>query len=214
MSEGISRRALLGAAAAGGLVGLLEGCTPIRVLNGLAEERFKDEDYVHAIHYLDEILAREPKNVEALSMRGYSYAGLNQYKQAIKDFDKAIELEPTWANLYVYRGSAFYSLARMKHSDICLERACEDLQNAIELDPKLPDAHAVLGYVYALFEQEEDCYKAFKEALRLIDVEKKQPKHVPVNKLREDYQPLRQKYEGDDRNGKSLRIPFLDVRWV
>lgn len=196
MGEGISRRAVLGLGLSGGLVALVQGsCAPIRVLNGLAEECFKNEDYVHAIHHLDDILKREPNNVEALSMRGYSYAGLFQYDRAIKDFDQAIALESTWAKLYIFRGTAFYSQARMRKSDISLERARDDLTKAIELDPSIPDAHAVQGYVYALFEQEEECYKAFKEALRLIDEEKK-PAKIPVDKLRQDYQQLRQKYEG------------------
>ncbi len=213
MSEGISRRAMLGIGAASSLAALVESCTPIRVLNGLAEGCFKNDDYVHTIHHLDDILKREPNNVKALSMRGYSYAGLFQYDHAIKDFDQAITLEPTWAKLYVFRGTAFYSQARIRKSDILLERARDDLKKAIELDPGNPDAHAVLGYVYALFEQEEECYKALKEALRLIDVEKKPTKHIPVDKLRQDYQPLQQKYEpAQKRDSGALPQPNADYR--
>ena len=53
---------------------------------------------------------------------------LKQYKKAIKDFNKAIELKPLQANFYNNRGKAKDSLKQRK-------KAQKDYEKAIELNP-------------------------------------------------------------------------------
>ena len=58
---------------------------------------------------------------------------LKQYKEAIADYDKAIELNPKDAKAYYNRGNAKHQLKQYKE-------AIADYDKAIELNPK--DANA------------------------------------------------------------------------
>ncbi|MGZ3614108.1 MAG: tetratricopeptide repeat protein, partial [Syntrophales bacterium] len=51
------------------------------------------------------------------------------YKQAIGDYDKAIELNPTYAEAYNNRGTAYWSLGNLR-------KAIEDLKIASKLGSK------------------------------------------------------------------------------
>ena len=64
--------------------------------------------------------------------RGYTYFLLTEYRRAIEDYDKAIELDPTNANAYHNRGYAYYLLDDHR-------RATDDLNKALTLteDPAL-----------------------------------------------------------------------------
>jgi tetratricopeptide (TPR) repeat protein len=62
----------------------------------------------------------------AYNNRGLAYADLGQYKQAIKDYDRAIELNPEDAKAYNNRGIAYWML-NMIHA------GCSDLKTACKL---------------------------------------------------------------------------------
>jgi len=64
--------------------------------------------------------------------RGLAYANLGEYQQAIKDYNKTIELNPKDGNTY-YNRSCAYSL--IGNSD----RSIQDLSEAIKLDSKYSD---------------------------------------------------------------------------
>ena len=40
-------------------------------------------------------------------MRGYCYSKIEKYKEALEDFNKAIELDPEDAQNYSFRGAVF-----------------------------------------------------------------------------------------------------------
>ena len=70
----------------------------------------------------------EPTTIEAAKYE------LKQYKEAIADYDKAIELNPKDADTYYNRGAAKNHLKQHKE-------AIADYDKAIELDPKDADAY-------------------------------------------------------------------------
>ena len=53
---------------------------------------------------------------------------MGNYDEALKDYDKAIELDPNYTFAYNNRGLAFYKLDKF-------EEALKDYDKAIELDP-------------------------------------------------------------------------------
>ena len=61
-------------------------------------------------------------------------------KEAIEYFNKAIELNPSYAEAYFWRGSAKYAL-----NDISGQT--EDLNKAIEINPKYADAYYFKGLI-------------------------------------------------------------------
>ena len=83
--------------------------------------------------YGDE-LDQELTSAEAYNERGRSKYEQKDYTGAIKDFDKAIELNPNYALAYKNRGDA-------KYSQEDYEDAIKDYDRAIELDPAYVKAY-------------------------------------------------------------------------
>ena len=59
--------------------------------------------------------------------RGISYERMGQYKEAIKDFTRVIEIDPDNANAYFNRGCCYDSVGE-------LDLAISDYSVALELD--------------------------------------------------------------------------------
>lgn len=63
-------------------------------------EFYRNEDYVTQIDQLSQHIKTNPKDAVAVGLRGYHFGGLGYPKEAIADFEKAIELSP---NEPIYR---------------------------------------------------------------------------------------------------------------
>jgi PGF-CTERM protein len=74
------------------------------------------------------------ETAEEWNEKGISFAKSDEYEKAIECFDKAIELDPNYANAYNNRGLTYYHLKQY-------ERAIEDYNKAIELNPNGADAY-------------------------------------------------------------------------
>jgi tetratricopeptide (TPR) repeat protein len=79
-----------------------------------------------AIALLDEALALEPNNVEALNERGLAKADAGALGAALADFSRAIELAPSMAAAYHNRGLLYVKAN-------AVEKACRDFQHAASL---------------------------------------------------------------------------------
>jgi tetratricopeptide (TPR) repeat protein len=80
------------------------------------------------------------KGAKEYFMSGMSKSNLHDYKGAIKDFDKAIELKPEYVEAYINRG-----LAKSLSGDI--QGGIEDIDKALSIDPHYKDAYAMRGIV-------------------------------------------------------------------
>jgi tetratricopeptide (TPR) repeat protein len=82
------------------------------------------------------------ERARAHANRGRAYGGKGQYEQAIRDLDKAIELNPQDAGAHATRGRVY--LATGKHDD-----AIRDLDQAIAFDPRDATVYLSRGMVFA-----------------------------------------------------------------
>lgn len=87
------------------------------------------------------------------------YAQKN-YRAAIKDFDKAIRLNPNYAPYYQYRGRAWERLGELK-------RAIKDFDEAIRLNPGYARAYQNRARAWEKLGNVEGSVKNIKEARRL-----------------------------------------------
>ena len=100
------------------------------------------------------------ENAWAYNNRGVAYAGLNQHERAIEDYNKAIALNPNYAEAYYNRGTAYAGLNQH-------ERAIEDFNKAIELNPNYAEAYYNRGVAYAGLNQHERAIEDFNRAIAL-----------------------------------------------
>jgi WD40 repeat protein/tetratricopeptide (TPR) repeat protein len=146
----------------------------IEALRNRGATYFFKGDYEHALTDLNEVLRMQPDRYLGLYFRGYTYYLKRDYDLALKDFELAISLSPASANQYFARGSIHaakhnYDLAISDYTEALRleeskythanrgwayinkgdpERALLDLNRALEMDPKLVDAHTGLAYIH------------------------------------------------------------------
>ena len=84
------------------------------------------------------------------------------YQLAIKDYSKAIKLNPGKIELYINRGSSFATIGQF-------DQALEDFNKAISLNSQLAIAYYNRGMVYRDLGKFQDATKDFQTAARLGD---------------------------------------------
>lgn len=125
----------------------------------------------------------ETYNEEDFYYSAYNFYKEDKYENAIADFTKAVELKPSYAQAYFYRGEAYYKLKENTKAHDDFVRAAEIYQfqknynlaitsynRAIEIDEKSVIAHLGRGNTY-LFKGEP------RAAINDFDSAKKYDKH-------------------------------------
>jgi tetratricopeptide (TPR) repeat protein len=74
--------------------------------------------------------------------RGIAYSALGNYRQAIDDCSRAIEIDPGFAEAYYNRGNAYVALGNHR-------QAIDDYGRAIEIKPGYVAAYCNRGHAYA-----------------------------------------------------------------
>ena len=82
------------------------------------------------------------------------------YESAIRAFDKAIQLNPTFSVVYYSRGYVYGELGQH-------ERAIQDYDQAIRLDPSHAEAYGNRGLAYALLGQYDRAVQDFDKTIQL-----------------------------------------------
>lgn len=77
----------------------------------------------------------------AYNSRGNAYGGIGEYRRAIKDFKRALKIDPDDATIYNNRGNAYKSLGRFR-------RAIDDYDQALKINPRLAAAYFNRGLAY------------------------------------------------------------------
>jgi tetratricopeptide (TPR) repeat protein len=90
-------------------------------------------------------------------------------KQAIALFEKAIQLDPSFARAYVGQAECHQSLANAGHEpvDISVTTVRRLLERALNLDPNLPEAHTALA---VMFFNEDDVIRSEAEVKRALEL--------------------------------------------
>jgi tetratricopeptide (TPR) repeat protein len=96
------------------------------------------------------LIACTSKHEKALELNksGIKKMYSHQTEEALKDFDKAIELDPLFDQPYYYRGN-------IKYSATDYQGALADYSKAIEVNPGFADAYFNRGNVYQSINQRD-----------------------------------------------------------
>jgi serine/threonine protein kinase/tetratricopeptide (TPR) repeat protein len=85
--------------------------------------------------------------------------------EAIQLLEKAIALDPNYAQAYANMGWGLSMKAQFLTMPALLDRAVEHLQKAIELRPMLSDSYSALGMTFIAMDRVDDAIGALKRAL-------------------------------------------------
>jgi protein O-mannosyl-transferase len=92
--------------------------------------------------------------------RGHAYADLGNYRQAIEDYGRAVEINPGYADIYYNRGHAYADLGNYR-------QAIEDYGKAIEIKPGYGEAYINRGNAYNGLGSYKRAIEDYNEATRL-----------------------------------------------
>jgi tetratricopeptide (TPR) repeat protein len=75
-----------------------------KVLATVLGSRGKREE---SIHHFTKAIDANPKDIEAIYLRGSAYAFMKNYDQAVKDFDQAVSIMPDYLDPYISKANVY-----------------------------------------------------------------------------------------------------------
>lgn len=133
-------------------------------------EAFKNRDYVKTVEFMTKAMQENPwmDFILAHKIRGFAYANLKEYKNALSDFDIVINSlkgssseKDNIAELYFTRGRVNNSLRNIKS-------AIEDFENCISINQNKIEAYRLLFFLY---NENEDFENELKTIDKIIELE-------------------------------------------
>jgi tetratricopeptide (TPR) repeat protein len=106
-----------------------------------AKTLVEKRDYKGAVPLLDQIVAKDSRNADALNLLGYSYRKLGDYQKALTYYNRALAIEPSHLGANEYLGELYLEMKDVAKAQQRLEvlaKACnkceeyEDLEQAIK----------------------------------------------------------------------------------
>ncbi|MBN8660713.1 MAG: tetratricopeptide repeat protein [Candidatus Obscuribacter phosphatis] len=123
-----------------------------------AEQLSKNRDWRGSVQKYTAVLKVQADNAEALAGRGFAYSHLGEYKKALQDLNRAIELAPSSADIFTKRSLVYYWMRRFD-----LYKA--DAEKALSLTKEAPqDTDRLLYYAHML-----DAIKRSEEAKAIYE---------------------------------------------
>jgi len=123
----------------------------------IALEHLKAGEYDLALVLYNALTTENPFSADYFGYRGAVLLNLKRKKEALQDFNKAVELEPEYSYRYASRAFAKDALGD-------LSGAIEDYRIAVTLDPDDAIAHNNLGLLEEKIGNQANAQKHFKTA--------------------------------------------------
>ena len=124
---------------------------------------------------LDNIKTKRPDNMDSydLVLQGLEYAKKGNVmkentQKAVELFEKAIEIEPSYARAHAWRACTLSNLADWEESPDpkIFENALESAKLALELDSNEPEVHRIMGALKLWFERDHEMARYHFEKAR------------------------------------------------
>ncbi|MDA0242139.1 MAG: tetratricopeptide repeat protein, partial [Chloroflexi bacterium] len=138
-------------------------------LFAVGQSFYVQQNYTQAIPILERgvdlvplgsVLGEDFELENAYFLLGWLYGTTEQYKQAIANYDRTLELNPQAAAAFNNRGGAYYYLGEY-------EQAFADYGRALELNPQFAEAFGNRGVAYADLGGYEQAFADYGRALEI-----------------------------------------------
>jgi tetratricopeptide (TPR) repeat protein len=123
----------------------------------IAINYLKSGDYKLSLEHFNSLIIENPHSPDLLGYRGAVLLNLKKKKEALLDFNRAVELDPDYSFRYASRAFAKDALGD-------IEGAIADYQIAINLDPDDAIAHNNLGLLQEKIGNKVNAKKYFDSA--------------------------------------------------
>jgi len=124
-----------------------------------AFEKIRQKDYEGSIVILKEVLAKDPKDTNAIYLIGLSYSKKQMYAEAIAALTQVVQLVPKFP-------PAYFELAICYQNQGEKEKALEYFQKTLELDANNPDAAYNAGLILFGLNRVDEALANFEKALK------------------------------------------------
>lgn len=119
-----------------------------------AKERFALQDYYGAVHLLEEIVAGGHAFADVHHLLGLARSLLGQHAEALRQFDRALELNARYVEAEIHRGIVLAELGRTDEAEAAFRRATREGQATVAgyarpVAARLANLHADLAGAYA-----------------------------------------------------------------
>src|SRR5438093_3905514 len=130
----------------------------------LARLDYDAHNYTAAITQLERVIELDPKMMRAYDTLGLCFDYLGKFDQAIKNYNRAVELNRVQAKPspwpHVDLAISFIALNRLPEAE-------KNLREAVGYDPRLPQAHYQLGRVLEMHGDYQAAVESLKKAVAL-----------------------------------------------
>ena len=121
---------------------------------------YQGNEYELVLARVQKLLKNYQSSVLLLNIYGVSLARLGRYTEAIEYYDRAIAVEPNFAEVYNNKGNALREVGEVKE-------AVKIIQRAIKLNPTYVEAYYNLGLVYQKSGDNERAIKNYTKSIAL-----------------------------------------------
>ena len=138
----------------------------------IARERFRQNDYRTAEVLLQQVILLQKSNPEVFHMLGTIYYDQGKFNKAIKSFERALEIDPTFTDASVGLSIILNDLGRYQEGQKVFEDAQKLLDQRVSAsDPytseKLAIKHEELGQMYFQCKRYKEALEQYLKALQL-----------------------------------------------
>ena len=124
--------------------------------------QLSDGNYEAVLADIEEVLQREPKNMDAHLLAGKIYANMGLYDKSLKKCVDAIEINDLSADAYLLIGSIYYKIGEK-------EKAISSFKKAIYLDNNSMLSHYYLGNLYKDTNLIVQAIKEYKNVIHIFE---------------------------------------------
>jgi tetratricopeptide (TPR) repeat protein len=129
-------------------------------LENAGDQLRSEEALPNALDFYRAALGKKPNNAVLYNKLGIVELQMQRYKEARRDFEKAIKVDRTFASLYNNLGTAYYGQQKYR-------AALKQYQKAIKLDPGVAAFYVNMGAAYTARKEFETADIHYARALKL-----------------------------------------------
>ncbi|AKL98395.1 tetratricopeptide repeat protein [Endomicrobium proavitum] len=113
-----------------------------------ANAYYMQERFFLAAKYFSKVAELDRGNPQAYFSYAVALTKLGNFNGAIRNFKKAVNIDPGNAEIYYYLGNAYYQQASLLNNSELFAKAENTLAKAIELNPNLEKAYLLIGVCF------------------------------------------------------------------